>query len=313
VFDYGEHTGDTPSEDVAWPVRLDPFSSFRAGFDQRCYRLCSRVLAFHRFTALGASPVLVRSTALAHTPSPAFTTLSSVTHLGHDGPTTASLPAMQFTYQPPELDDTVRFVSGTDDLPHGLDLSRFQWVDLDGEGLSGLLGEHGGAWWYKPSLGAGALAPVRKLPHRPSVPLGAGRLMDLDGDGKLEFVRFDGGAAGWFPRDDGAFGTLRRFRDVPTQRLDDPSARLLDVDGDGIADLLVTEERVFRWYPSKGKEGFEPSRTALKALDDNLGPTVMFQGGDETLLLADMTGDGLTDLVRVRNGAVVYWPNVSSA
>src|SRR5690606_10723397 len=47
VFDYGEHTTDAPTPDDPWPVRVDPFSSYRAGFEVRTYRLCQRVLMFH--------------------------------------------------------------------------------------------------------------------------------------------------------------------------------------------------------------------------------------------------------------------------
>ena len=36
-----------------------------------------------------------------------------------------------------------------ENLPQGLDGSRYQWADLDGEGLSGILTEQGGAWFYK--------------------------------------------------------------------------------------------------------------------------------------------------------------------
>src|SRR6266542_990014 len=46
VFDYGEHDADKPqvNEDQTWPCRQDPFSSFRAAFEIRTYRLCRRVL-----------------------------------------------------------------------------------------------------------------------------------------------------------------------------------------------------------------------------------------------------------------------------
>ena len=42
-----------------------------------------------------------------------------------------------------------------ENLPVGLDGSYYQWVDLDGEGLSGILTEQAGAWFYKPNLGGG--------------------------------------------------------------------------------------------------------------------------------------------------------------
>src|SRR5205807_4212574 len=34
-------------------------------------------------------------------------------------------------------------------LPEGIDGGRFRWVDLDGEGLSGVLSEGDGGWSYK--------------------------------------------------------------------------------------------------------------------------------------------------------------------
>jgi hypothetical protein len=49
VFDYGEHNTDTPTPDDngTCTCRSDPFSSYRAGFEVRTYRLCQRVLMFH--------------------------------------------------------------------------------------------------------------------------------------------------------------------------------------------------------------------------------------------------------------------------
>src|SRR5262249_11115428 len=37
------------SETAKWPARVDPFSTYRAGFEIRTYRLCQRVLMFHHF------------------------------------------------------------------------------------------------------------------------------------------------------------------------------------------------------------------------------------------------------------------------
>jgi hypothetical protein len=72
VFDYGEHNAEAPqpgddratSNSIPWPVRNDPFSSYRAGFEVRTYRLCQRALMFHHFVDepdVGAD-CLVRST-----------------------------------------------------------------------------------------------------------------------------------------------------------------------------------------------------------------------------------------------------------
>jgi len=58
VFDYGEHDHANPGPDDAtkWPVRADPFSTFRSGFEIRSYRWCQRVLMFHNFAELGQKP-----------------------------------------------------------------------------------------------------------------------------------------------------------------------------------------------------------------------------------------------------------------
>ena len=47
-----------------------------------------------------------------------------------------------------------------------------------------------------------------------------------------------------------------------------------------------------------------------KALDEEKGPKLVFADGTQSIFLADMSGDGLTDLVRIRNGEVCYWPNL---
>ena len=70
VFDYGDHDAadPTPARDAVWPVRPDPFSSHRAGFEVRTYRRCERVLQFHRFPGESGFETdrLVRSTDLAY-------------------------------------------------------------------------------------------------------------------------------------------------------------------------------------------------------------------------------------------------------
>src|SRR6185503_3517473 len=51
VFDYGEHsqTDPNPNDPGDRVCRHDPFSTYRAGFEIRSYRLCQRILMFHHF------------------------------------------------------------------------------------------------------------------------------------------------------------------------------------------------------------------------------------------------------------------------
>src|SRR5262249_30693715 len=58
------------------------------------------------------------------------------------------------------------------------------------------------------------------------------------------------------------------------------------------------------------EDGFGPARWVANAIDEEKGPRVLFSDGTQSIFLADLSGDGLTDLVRIRNGEVSYWPNL---
>ena len=57
-----------PSGD--WPARSDPFSTHRAGYEIRSWRLCRRILVVHDFPELGG-PRIVGAHILNHALSPA--------------------------------------------------------------------------------------------------------------------------------------------------------------------------------------------------------------------------------------------------
>ena len=72
---------------------MDPFSSYRAGFEVRAYRLCQRVLMFHHFAGEAGvgGDCLVRSTDFAYSyeedlslaRNPVYTFLRGVTQTGY--------------------------------------------------------------------------------------------------------------------------------------------------------------------------------------------------------------------------------------
>ncbi|MBK7534286.1 MAG: VCBS repeat-containing protein [Myxococcales bacterium] len=324
VLDYGEHdlTAPTPAEARPWPVRQDPFSTFRASFEVRTLRLCRRALMFHRFAELGPAPCLVRATELTYDEGPAFTYLTEATQAGfRQGEPSgayvrAALPPLSLRYARVQLHDELRTLApdSLDGLRGGVEGTGAQWADLDGEGVSGVVipGERG--WFYKANLGEGRLAPpalLRALPSPAELGGGAQQLTDLDGDGHLELVSYAPPLAGYFARtaDDG-WAPFQPLPNLPALDWDDPNLRFVDLDGDGFPDVLITEDAAFVWYRSRGKDGFEPAVRIAKELDERKGPAVLFADGSETVSLADMTGDGLSDLVRVRCGEVCYWPNL---
>lgn len=339
---------------LPWKVRPDPFSSYRSGFEVRTYRRCRRVLMFHHIPDLSAEEKgydgLVRSNEfdyaeldcerpvgieeeLAHQGSTRFGSfLRSVTQSGYvrddsrgeverNGVRYAaylkkSLPPLEFEYSKAAIQDRVLELDAAsrENLPEGIDGSIRQWIDLDGEGVSGILTQQAGCWFYKPNLGDGRFGPLQKVPEIPSLAgIGGGRmqLLDLAGDGRLDLVAFTGPFPGFFERtEDRTWDPFRPFRRLPVIRWDDPDLRFVDLTGDGHADILVTEQDVFTWYPSLAEDGFEHARSVFQSLDEGRGPKLVLADGTQSIYLADMCGDGLADLVRIRNGEVIYRPNL---
>src|SRR5205823_14800920 len=86
VLDYGDHGADPrPAASAAWSCRTDPFSSYRAGFETRSYRLCQRILTFHHFDSepgVGRD-CLVRSLDLTYAPDGVATKLIGVRAKGY--------------------------------------------------------------------------------------------------------------------------------------------------------------------------------------------------------------------------------------
>ena len=104
---------------------------------------------------------------------------------------------------------------------------------------------------------------------------------------------------------------FQAFSEMANINLNDPYTRLLDVTGNGQPDLVMTEENVFTWFAANGKKGYLPAEHSFKPLDEEQGPALVFadENHQESIFLADMTGDGLTDIVRIRNGEICYWAN----
>ncbi|WP_083370209.1 SpvB/TcaC N-terminal domain-containing protein [Chromobacterium sphagni] len=344
LFDYGEeryqeqgqpdgdcHAALQPGADAGrgWPARADPFSVYRAGFEVRSYRLCRRVLMLHHFAEELATPdYLARSADFRYRETPRGSFLIGATQSGFairpgGAYLKRSLPELELDYSRSPLDDArqevlpVRAVDAAslDHLPAGVDPSRYRWVDLDGEGIAGVLTEQGGGWFYKPNLGDGRLGAARLVSPRPSLArLNAGRqqLLDLYRDGNLELVEFDAPQPGFYPRTRAAgWEPYRTFPSLPDLDWRDANLRFIDLTGDGHPDILITRDVALNlWHPSLGPDGFGAELREHPPWDEERGPRVVFADGSQSVFLADMSGDGLTDLVRIRNGEVCYWPNI---
>ena len=349
VFDYGEgHAIPLPSDaegrefvsaslaaTTSWPVRQDPFSRYRACFEVRAYRLCRRVLMFHHFPdELGTPDCLVRGTEFAYSEGSLASFITGVTQSGYarqpDGTyLKRSLPPLEFEYSQAVVQSEVQEVDPESlaNLPANVDGTQYQWLDLDGEGTQGVLASYDNIWYYKrnlspitlqfvgdrPTISARfeSIAEVAKLPGFAHAKTARHQFLDLAGDGQKDCVVFDRPESGFYKRTpDADWDNFAPLKSVPNVDWNDANLRFIDLNGDGHADALVTEHDVFTWYPSLAEDGFDAGFRVARAIDDEQGPAIVFGDGTQTIFMADMTGDGLTDIVRVRNGAVCYWPNM---
>ncbi|QDL35695.1 SpvB/TcaC N-terminal domain-containing protein [Serratia liquefaciens] len=326
VMDYGERDNvvasapqwTTPGSGN-WLCRQDCFSGYEYGFEVRTRRLCRQVLMFHRITALSGeekendSPQLVSCLRLEYNEMPSVTTLKRAQQMAYetDGKV-RSLPPLTFGWQgftPPG--------AGAADWQQRNDLVNlpqpYQLVDLDGEGIVGILYQDGGGWWYR--------APVRQagddpdavtwnkatlLPSIPALREG-GILADLNGDGCLEWIVTAPGTSGCYQRTPGrGWLPFTPLSALPVE-FASPHARLVDITGSGLADLALIGPKSVRFYAGLG-DGWMKAQNTLQSA----GITLPVPGSDARILVAfsDMAGSGQQHLVEVRAAGVRYWPSL---
>jgi len=350
VFDYGEHDQTpTPEETNLWPAREDAFSNYRSGFEVRHYRLCQRILMFHHFDGADIQGLdgvgksyLVRSTDITYASATEsnqnYTQIEAITHTSWRKKTNGeytkrNVPPVNFNYSQAIVGDTIKTLTpdSLENLPQGVDGNLYHWVDLNGEGLTGVLTEQAGGWFYKDNQSiatrtqipnaeaylenqfSAQLGPTQTVARLPAGGLGNGtkQLMDVDGNGQLDLVQLSISTGGFFERNpNSTWENFLPFKQLPHINWQDPNLKFIDLTGDGHADAVITEADVITWYPSLAKEGFAASTRNHIANHEDDGPRVLFADAEESIFQSDFSGDGLTDIVRIRNGEICYWPNL---
>ncbi|KAF1823158.1 SpvB-domain-containing protein, partial [Dissoconium aciculare CBS 342.82] len=360
IFDYGEHDQSVPTteEKNPWSARKDPYSSYRSGYEVRCYRVCMRILMFHHIPEeLGCSDYLIHSTDLMYHESVHCYKLKSVQSIGYiaspqlrpsDTPVAVEqyekqgLPPLQFEYtrgvtkeelqavQPKYCYDIESF----SDIA-SLGSSTVSWVDIMGEGIPSVLITSGDEWYLKQNLSAASrsrqsttvantyelrLSALKSIPIRPSLRGQNVSLQDVGANGSLDLLCQDDTTQGFFKsrapesrtgEDLIVWDEFKLFSQYPN--FDSATfVRHLDMTGDGTADALVFANNELMWYRSLGETGYDPPSRVVVAPGTLDSPVVLLSQEDQSIYLADMSGDGLSDLVQIRNGLVRYWPNTGN-
>ncbi|KAI5794252.1 hypothetical protein DFH27DRAFT_627226 [Peziza echinospora] len=349
VLDYGEHGVERPrpaeAEGAAWAVRTDPFSTYTSGFELRSYRVCRRVLVFHHFPAEGVDGLLSSSTVLEYDDSSGYTVLVGATQHAHlaDGGV-QSLPPTRFTYTKPTALETARVSSAKPESLQSVAGGVGRWVDLDGEGVPGILVEREGGWEYQrnenvmncndtlPSLintdssseeeeveeeaQKCEFGPIKRLPAHPTTnTIHDHYFEDLDGNGNLDLVTIDprGRITGYRERipEDHTWGPHKPFPQALNinTAASGMVARRIDLTGNGISDMLLASEggAEIIWHESLSKHGFSQQRQTPWPG----GPVPQLRGTPQKgVYTCDMSGDGLADIVHISNGRISYFPNL---
>jgi RHS repeat-associated protein len=297
--------------------RPDPFSDHRAGFEIRTRRRCSRIeirthadrerlVRVHRLIYLDQ-----RELRAEQLPPNGISLLSQVLVEGFDGDRRESLPPLEFGYTAFEpTERRYQALGARGSRPErSLGHPELELIDLFGNGLPTIVEVNEQVRYWR-NRGEGSFDLVRTMPTAPAgVRLSEPgvQVLDADGNGRPDLMVSEGQRAGYYPLSFAGEWRERGFvpyRAVPPINLDAPDVRLLDLDGDGVTDALRTGPQ-FELYYNDPEEGW--SHVELRdRIDDDAFPNVSFD--DPRIKLADLTGDGLQDIVRVHNGSVEYWP-----
>jgi RHS repeat-associated protein len=118
-------------------------------------------------------------------------------------------------------------------------------------------------------------------------------LVDLFGNGLPDILEMNGSVRYWRNLGSGHFDLPRSMRDAPAGfALADAGVQLLDANGDGRADLLITQPGLAGYFPLQF--GGKWDHRSLQKYE--VAPS--FNLKDPEVRLVDLTGDGVTDVVR---------------
>jgi len=299
-----------------YELRPDARTDGRLGFLRKVARRCTRIALVLN---PGAGERTIRSWTLSYQVDPlsGVSLLASIRLTSHGAAANGSQDIhrqpVTFGYTPFDPDSRhVYWMNVGEGGPNPPSLTEVDvaLLSMDQTPLPGVLQLRNGKQYYWRNRGDGTWAfptPVLRTPNIQSFAREGLAFVDMDSSGTADLLVAaadrlpgyyeNGGEQGWtrfvaFPRGQ---------RTSPAWS--SPSLRLLDADGDGRIDAMASLGRSFAVWLNQGERGWAEPLLALR-------PSDVPDLADRTVHLADMTGDGLLDVVRVRSGRIEYWPSL---
>jgi RHS repeat-associated protein len=348
-FDYGKFDA-SEEKTQEWHIRPDPFSSYRSGFEIRTARRCQRILIRSLHPDANEPTHLIRSYDLHYTQAPlsGVSLLQQVVHRGYattkpgieardwDFTTNTDVPGHQHrntnlyvTSFPPVTFSYSQFDPGRQKIePFSYDCDHppeksmgdpnYELIDFYGNGLPDVLHTTPTGSFCWRNLGNGRFAAPRRLQHAPAGVALADegvQFADMEGNGSADFLVTEGTARGFYENDfSGEWEKFHPYTQAPSFNMKDPNVRLVDLDGDGVTDVLATFDHHFlyiknRWNNNRHLEFADPIPLPRQH-DLEAWPDLYFAHPENRVHLADMSGDGLQDIVLIHDGRIDYWPNL---
>ena len=244
---------------------------------------------------------------------------------------TESLPPVEFEYTDFDVSRRdLRFLDQAHLPVLGLNHPDMDLVDLTGNGLPDFIQMSAGQpirYWRNKGRGDFELPrTMRNAPTGLALGSEAVQLMDADGDGRVDLVMNAPNFAGYYSLNhDGEWDndSYRPYKTRPPVNLQSAQVQFMDLSGDGRTDVLINANRFECYFQNsplldanQNFDGLQAENRAVGwsearfvnkgALEDF--PNVDFS--DPRIRTADLSGDGLQDIVMIQNGSVSYWPNL---
>ncbi len=334
IFDYGDVVNDSDgfptltskSENIK--SRIDPFSTFKPGFEIRHLRsVCKRIICFHDFPKIGNQEKYqapVKSTNFKYDEKLEFTKLIEVEIEGFDyeRKLKETLPPVQFEYHNLKvengcIEEKIQTVSkkSLDNLPEGLS-NQYILTKLDGEPLPGILVDTEDILFYKKPLGLsscngvnelefGELSKLKKTPHPWNFQ--NQQLIDVDADSKLELCQFSPDLQGFYSRNEkGDWNPFIPFKQIPNIDWQYSNLKFNDQNNNGRQDAFIKEDDKITIYPSIGRGGFDEPYLKTK-VSDEFSDVISVDEKVEKFI-ASISGEGLPDIITVTKSFIAYKP-----